>query len=986
MGTGAAETSSGGTGGAGGVGGTLSAGDAGSRAGEAGRSSSGEAGSAPAGSGNASTVGGSETAPTAGGAQGDGGSHAAGQGSEAGAGSCVPKSCAELFLSCGSTIDNCGGPVDCGTCPTGYACAASGVPNVCGVTATTPNCRGGWCWTRRAAFAGDFAGVVGFAADDVWFAGAHGTLWHWDGTALADASAPDEHSRYEDLWASSPDALFIAARDGIRVFDGENLHREEVPSLNTSNWLRHVWGAGTEVWAATATNVFRREGGEWVEAGSSEGTILNGWASGPDDVWVVGGATSTPFVRHFDGADWETVDVGATTGYARAITGTAATDVYVVANGALYHYDGSEWAELAPRIGAEPEELWIASDGTLWGAGTYGLMSWDGTTWHPEEVPSGAELSGLWGTGSELWVTGRWGTLLHRIDGSWTRRAAAGAFVGTARSVSASTADDVWVTDGLMRILHHDGERWGSLPSPYYCSYSDIWVGERGRPWLVGDWLPPDEGPCVVEWDGSRWIDHSAGLDADLGPRAVWGQTLDDVWVGGSGLAHWNGEEWTPYESTLPILDISGSASNRVAAVGVGVDDDELHWDGTSWTPASTNLFPSLLTPHFVNGVWVTPTAYWVAADDGLIGRSGSAETTPTTRALGGIHGAGSGDAPRIWTFENTSDGRVLERVDGTWRFAPTPRRRELAAVWATSESDAWIVGTGALIHYDGTRYTDYDGIPLWWLHGFSVLDEHDIWAAAGDFVAHWDGGDWTEQFAAPRPVRAVYAADSSHVYAGTELSGYGEFYRFDGQDWSELWSSNYWGVLAVHGFGPNDVWFAGDGSSAVDKIAHFDGTSVNDDFDGAVGDGYTALWGASEDDLWAGGEGVLARYDGSGWVRLPSPTDGAIESIWGAAADDVWLVSGNTCEVYRFDGDDWIPQTLPDCSGVTLYQAWGSAADDVWIAGGDDTGARLLHFDGEGFSWEEVPYDGHLYAVTGTSDHLWVGGSWDPLRKRRTP
>ncbi|MBN2191317.1 MAG: hypothetical protein JW751_00750 [Polyangiaceae bacterium] len=974
MGTGGGETFGGGTSGAGG---STSGGDAGAPVGGAGFSSGGDAGRAGGGDGNA---------PAAGGSVGDGGHPAAGRGGESGAGSCEPRSCAELLLNCGIAVDNCGGPLDCGTCPTGYECGVTGVANVCGAVVSAPNCREGWCWTRRGAFAGDFTGVVGFASDDVWFAGANGTLWHWDGTALADASVPGEHQRYVDLWASSPNALYIAARDGIRRFDGETLHREDVPSLSSSNWLRRVWGAGADVWAATWTSIFHREGGAWVETGPSGGTILNGWASGPDDVWVVGGSASVPFVSHFDGADWETMDVGATTGYARAVTGTGPDDVYVVANGALYHYDGSTWAELAPRIGAEPEAAWIDAEGTLWAAGSNGLMRWDGAAWDPEEVPTGAELSGLWGTGGELWVTGRWGTLLHRADDRWTRLAAAGVLVGTTRGVSASAADDVWATNGLMKVLHYDGTRWGSLPNPFYCSYSDIWVGARGRPWLVGDWLSPDDGPCVVEWDGARWVDHSVGLDVDLGPHAVWGQSPDDVWVGGSGLAHWNGQDWTPHENPLLILDLSGSASDRVVAVGAGVDDDELRWDGTSWTPGSTQLFPLLLSPHFVNGVWVTPTTSWVAAQDGLVGRNGSAETTPSTSSLGGIHGAGDGDAVRVWTFEDTSAGRVLERVGETWRFAATPRRRDLSGVWATSESEAWFVGTSALIHYDAGRYSDVDGLPLWWLHGFSALSENDVWAAAGDFVAHWDGGDWTEQFAAPRVVRAVYAADSTHVYAGTELSGYGEFYRFDGRDWTEVWSSGYWGILAIQGFGPNDVWFAGDGSSAVDKIAHFDGTTVNDDFGGAVSHGFTALWGASPSDLWAGGEGVVVRYDGSGWATQPSPTTSVIASIWGADSDDVWVVGGESCELYRLDGDDWTSQTIPDCSGVTLYQAWGTAADDVWFAGGDDAGARLLHFDGDGFSWEEVPYDDHLYAVAGTGDDLWVGGSWDPLRKRRTP
>jgi hypothetical protein len=36
---------------------------------------------------------------------------------------CVPKTCADQGTECGFSMDGCGNPLDCGTCPAGLTCA-----------------------------------------------------------------------------------------------------------------------------------------------------------------------------------------------------------------------------------------------------------------------------------------------------------------------------------------------------------------------------------------------------------------------------------------------------------------------------------------------------------------------------------------------------------------------------------------------------------------------------------------------------------------------------------------------------------------------------------------------------------------------------------------------------------------------------------------------------------------------------------------------
>jgi hypothetical protein len=51
---------------------------------------------------------------------------------------CVPKTCADLNLSCGPAGDGCGKMLDCGSCQAGQMCGAGGTPGKCGMINCTP--------------------------------------------------------------------------------------------------------------------------------------------------------------------------------------------------------------------------------------------------------------------------------------------------------------------------------------------------------------------------------------------------------------------------------------------------------------------------------------------------------------------------------------------------------------------------------------------------------------------------------------------------------------------------------------------------------------------------------------------------------------------------------------------------------------------------------------------------------------------------------
>ena len=50
---------------------------------------------------------------------------------------CTPVTCASQGISCGPAGDGCGGPLDCGMCPSGQSCGGGGTPSVCGAPSCT---------------------------------------------------------------------------------------------------------------------------------------------------------------------------------------------------------------------------------------------------------------------------------------------------------------------------------------------------------------------------------------------------------------------------------------------------------------------------------------------------------------------------------------------------------------------------------------------------------------------------------------------------------------------------------------------------------------------------------------------------------------------------------------------------------------------------------------------------------------------------------
>jgi hypothetical protein len=266
-------------------------------------------------------------------------------------------------------------------------------------------------------------------------------------------------------------------------------------------------------------------------------------------------------------------------------------------------------------------------------------------------------------------------------------------------------------------------------------------------------------------------------------------------------------------------------------------------------------------TTDDIYSVWGSgPTDVWAAAARTQLhttdGRSWTG--TPSMYALRGVGGSGAND---VWFTGLTippngsaETGRpvFLHKTTGA-TFAeqmPAGLTTQVYAVWARAPNDAWVVGAGPALHWNGTAWSAAAGgvAASDTLYGVFGFGERDVWAA-GQHVYRWNGTAWTAQ-----------------TLPGVTMMEY---------------SFGVWGASAT------DVWLVGahiyaqrwTGAAWAKADTHLDAT-------------LNAVWGASATDVWAVGDGgTIQHWNGRDWEtgRAPAGATQPLRAIWGASDSDIW-------------------------------------------------------------------------------------------------
>jgi len=275
----------------------------------------------------------------------------------------------------------------------------------------------------------------------------------------------------------------------------------------------------------------------------------------PDDDTPLGHTGTTPKVEGRWSEAFDSAQVGALSG----VWGSGPSDVYMVGGDAttaeIWHYDGSAWTE---DTTAPPTDLlvWVFGFGPddVWAVGEQGaVLHKTAAGWEQLDPDTDQPLWGVWGTSSsDLWIVG-------------------GDANGTAPT-----------------LLHYDGADF--TPFTLDPAQNDreavalfkVW-GIDGRTFAVG------QKGLIIEFDGTDWVQMSAGPEANDDFVSLWGTSANNiVAVGGRAAARVSAFDGTAWTTTSPD-GIPG-----LNAVSMGADDQAVvggiyGWVGT-FAPSTDTL------------------------------------------------------------------------------------------------------------------------------------------------------------------------------------------------------------------------------------------------------------------------------------------------------------------------------------------------------------------------------------------------------------
>ena len=253
------------------------------------------------------------------------------------------------------------------------------------------------------------------------------------------------------------------------------------------------------------------------------------WGTSRSNVWVVGNGD----IFHYDGMSWTSIPNPVAQGTLRAIWGSASTDVWAVGydtaqtRGLVLRYNGSSWAPTgSPSIfdnqsftainGSGPRDIWLAGNEKVFHFGAT-------ATWDEVVMPDGGvtNIEAIWTPNPTYgWMLGRAGEVLQLSAGGWSRIA---DYPETwFQSVAGTSANDVWAiawTGPLLttnKLFRNTGSGWVDGPAAALPIMNDAFVRSSQDAWFVG-W-----SGVIAHYDGST-LTPDATVPTQEILQAVWG-------------------------------------------------------------------------------------------------------------------------------------------------------------------------------------------------------------------------------------------------------------------------------------------------------------------------------------------------------------------------------------------------------------------------------------------------------------------------------
>ncbi len=166
-------------------------------------------------------------------------------------------------------------------------------------------------WTDLKLKIGTLFGGTGIAPDDMWFGGAYGTLFHFDGDLVRDYTMADSLGFYSFAGFATDDVYAVAygGKNGIQVnyfmqWDGVSWKMLEKDLDDRSVFGVYIKRIGENVYSVNngLVSKYNRKEHKWAVIHASVGYSLYGIdGSSEDNIFAVGTGNT---VLHYNGTDW----------------------------------------------------------------------------------------------------------------------------------------------------------------------------------------------------------------------------------------------------------------------------------------------------------------------------------------------------------------------------------------------------------------------------------------------------------------------------------------------------------------------------------------------------------------------------------------------------------------------------------------------------------------------------------------------------------
>ena len=678
----------------------------------------------------------------------------------------------------------------------------------------------------------------------------------------------------------------------------------------------------------------------------------------------------------------------------------------------IARWNGTEWSALGTGLvgygglgGPRVHGLAAFDDGSgmaLYAAGFFdsaggvaaeNLARWDGTGW--SAVGTGLTASGH----AFVWDIVVWD------DGSGPALYAAGSF---------TAADGVPAAN----LARWNGTTWSEVGGGLDDAALDLEVFD-GELHLAGVFTAAGgvPAPGLARWDGATWTPLVGGMAVESGEElGTWDDGSGAVLVASSSesIAQWDGTAWTSMGGGFSARDFEVYDDGSGPALYMADDGGPYRWNGSAWVQVGGGVQPEgpydLAVYDEGNGprLFVFGPLDTAGPSSTLAGGSARWEGGTSWSAIGptgqglsrnGLHGSAGelhvadlGNGSRLYVggmFDKAGETEVsgVAAWDGT-AWSPVGSITSGPNPGSVSALQAWDDGNGLALFAGGA---------FSWI-GVSALN-----------MARWNGVSWANIGDFNGSVADLELFTSNP--GGERLYAAGAFIAIEGVPMERIarWKSNAgWlplngggldkpvGALVVFDDGNGPALFAGGnfttaGTTAVSKIARYDGTSWSDVGGGVAGGNIYAL--CVHDDgsgpaLFAAGRftsvgttgaAYIAKWDGTAWSSLAGGNpDGPVYALASHdegdgrgpglyAGGEFTAVGGAAASrMARWDATGWTPFSGPDADVLALTSFDdGGTWPALFVAGDFDVPFKAAAIA----RWSNsCPCQGTSYCTAGTT------------------